>query len=88
MDSVETWLVKFSPPKTESLIISNKAHLAEHPPIHMNGSVFNEVSHHKHVGIMLSKDLSWHKHISQSINQSSLFTTNTGISSYLHKKWH
>ena len=60
----KTWLVRFSPPKTESLIISNKTNLAEHPPIHMDGSVLNEVSHHKHVGIILSKDLSWHKHIS------------------------
>ena len=29
----KTWLVKFSPPTTESLIIiSNKAHLEKHPP--------------------------------------------------------
>jgi hypothetical protein len=66
----KTWLVKFSPPKTESLIISNKTHLAEHPPIHMDGSVLNEVSHHKHVGIILSKDLSWRKHISSIENKA------------------
>ena len=59
----KTWLVKFSPPKTESLIISNKTHLEEHPPLSMEGSVLKEVTHHKHVGIILTKDLSWHKHI-------------------------
>ena len=59
----KTWLVTFSPPKTESLMISNKAKLTAHPPIHMDGSVLNEVTHHKHVGIILSKDLSWHRHI-------------------------
>ena len=59
----KTWLVTFSPPKTESLVISNKANLTAHPPIHMDGSVLNEVTHHKHVGIILSKDLSWHIHI-------------------------
>ena len=59
----KSWLVKFSPPKTESLIISNKSNLAEHPPIHMDGSALKEVTHHKHVGIILSRDLSWHNHI-------------------------
>lgn len=58
-----TWLVKFSPPKTESLIISNKRHLEEHPPIRMEGSVIQEVTHHKHVGVTLSRNLSWHEHI-------------------------
>jgi hypothetical protein len=66
----KTWLVRFSPPKTESLIISNKTHLAEHPPIQMDGNVLYEVSNHKHVGIILSKDLSWHKHISSIENKA------------------
>jgi len=57
----KTWLVRFSPPKTEFLIISNKTNF-----VHMHGSALNELSYHKHVGIILSKDLSWHKHISSS----------------------
>ena len=59
----KTWLVKFRPPKTESLIIYNKTHLEEHPPLGMEGGVLKEVTHHKHVGIILNKDLSRHKHI-------------------------
>ena len=31
----KTWLVTFSPPKTETLIVSNKCHLESHPTIHM-----------------------------------------------------
>ena len=31
----KTWFVKFSPPKTESLIISNKTHLEETSPLSM-----------------------------------------------------
>ena len=29
----------------------------------MDDSVLKEVTHHKHVGIILTEDLSWHKHI-------------------------
>ena len=47
----------------ESIIISNKTHIEEHPPSSMEGSVLKEVTHHKHVGIILTKDLSWHKHM-------------------------
>ena len=38
----KTWLVMFSPPKAESLVISNKANLTAHPPMHMDGSVLKE----------------------------------------------
>jgi hypothetical protein len=62
-DWANTWLVKFSPPKTESLIISNKRRLHEHPPIYMDGSVLREVTKHKHVGVTLSRNLAWHDHI-------------------------
>ena len=55
--------MKFSPPKTEYLIISNKPHLEEHPPLSMEGGVLKEITHHKHVGIILTKDLSWQKQI-------------------------
>ena len=60
----------FNHHQSNTRVISNKTHLAEHPPIHMDGSVLNEVSHHKHVGIILSKDLSWRKHISSIENKA------------------
>jgi hypothetical protein len=60
----KSWLVTFSPPKTEALIISTKPRIEEHPPLHMDGSILKEVLYHKHVGITISRDLSWHRHIS------------------------
>ena len=64
------WLVSFSPPKSESLIISNKSRLEEHPPIYMDGRMITEVTHHKHVGVTISRDLSWQKHIGSIVTRS------------------
>ena len=66
----KTWLVTFSPPKTETLIVSNKCHLESHPTIHIDGNPLTEVHFHKHVGVTLSRDLSWHRHISSVSNKA------------------
>ena len=55
------WLVTFSPPKTEELLISNKAP-RNHPPLHLNNERITEVKHHKHLGVYLSHNLGWTKH--------------------------
>jgi hypothetical protein len=57
------WLVKFSPDKTKSLIISNKPNTAEHPPCCLNDDVIMEVTEYKHLGIIFSHDLSWTLHL-------------------------
>ena len=59
----ETWLVKFNPDKTESLLISSKTSGPTHPPVFMLNQEINEVDKHKHVGIVLSGDCSWHHRI-------------------------
>ena len=59
----EKWLIKFSAPKTKSMFISKKRHPVPVPPLVMNGSVLEEVETFKHLGVTLSKDLSWNKHI-------------------------
>ena len=59
----ETWLVKFNPGKTESLLISRKTSRHIHPPVFMLNQEINEVDKHKHLGIVLSGDCSWHYHI-------------------------
>jgi hypothetical protein len=64
----QKWLVKFSPTKTESLIISKKQNLDNHPPLYLDGHVILEAKHHKHLGIILSQDLSWNEHISNIIS--------------------
>lgn len=59
----ETWLVTFNPSKSESLLISRKNIKPAHPPLKMNSETIKEVPHHKHLGIFLSNDGTWHQHI-------------------------
>ena len=57
------WLVTFNPMKTESLLFSRKTTQPTHPNIYMNNVQINEVSTHKHLGVVFSKNCSWHEHI-------------------------
>ena len=59
----DTWLVKFNPTKSESMIISRKINKPIHPPLNMFNVMIPTVDVHKHLGILLSKDGSWHNHI-------------------------
>ena len=56
------WLVKFNPLKTESLLISRKTNTV-HPPVFMQDQQIKEVESHIHLGVILSNDCSWQKHI-------------------------
>ena len=62
-DWAHKWLVTFNPLKTESLTISRKINKPYHPPLYMSGTQINEVNNHKHLGIYLSNDCTWHNHI-------------------------
>ena len=57
------WLVKFNPGKNESFVVSLKTDKPVHPPLFMLNEQIKEVQCHKHLGIYLSTDCSWHKHI-------------------------
>ena len=57
------WLVTFNPSKTESLLISRKTNKDRHPPIFMQNHKEVEVDSHKHLGVVLPSDCSWHQHI-------------------------
>ena len=57
------WLVSFNPTKTESLFISRKTLPPFHPPLTMFNQHISEVPVHKHLGILLSNDCTWHSHI-------------------------
>ena len=59
----EKWLVTFNPSKSESLIVSRKRLRQPHPPLTMLGEQIPEVQEHKHLGVFLSNDCSWHSHI-------------------------
>lgn len=58
-----TWLVSFNPTKTEALLISRKLNRPDHPPIFMQNHLISEVDTHKHLGLFLSNDCTWHEHI-------------------------
>lgn len=60
----ESWLVKFNPSKTESLLISRKINRVAHPPVFMLNQQIQEVEAHKHLGLFFANDCSWHQHIS------------------------
>ena len=71
----ERWLVKFNAKKkkTEALLISWKVNKFVHPPLTMNNEIITEVSYHKHLGIFLSSDGTWHEHINYK------FTSRTSL---------
>lgn len=66
----ETWLVKFNPSKSESLLVSRKSARNVHPPLFMNNQIIPEVTSHKHLGIFLAKDGTWHEHIDFIISKA------------------
>ena len=57
------WLVTFNPNKSESMLISKKRNPQIFPPLSMDGQPITDVSDHKHLGLLLSNDCSWHTHI-------------------------
>ena len=59
----ETWLVKFNPTKTAFLLISRKLIKPVHPSLYMLNQHIKEIDNHKHLGIHLSNDGSWHTHM-------------------------
>ena len=61
----EKWLVTFNPNKTETLTITRKLHTHYHPPLYMNNTVIQEVNTHKHLGIIFSRNGTWHEHITE-----------------------
>ena len=68
-DWATRWLVTFNPSKTESMIISRKRSIANHPSLVMNNQQIQEVESHKHLGLIFSKDGTWHGYINSIINK-------------------
>ena len=61
----DQWLVKFSPSKTKLLTCSYRP--KEHPDIKFAKVTLADVECHKHLGLTLSRNLSWTSHISNII---------------------
>ena len=59
----EEWIVKFSSPKTKTMYISRRNVNDQKPQLKMDGVAIDETTTHKHLGVILSEDLSWKDHI-------------------------
>ena len=57
------WLVNFNAKKTEAMTTTRKINKPLHPPLIMNNTIINQVTEHKHLGLDISNDGSWQKHI-------------------------
>jgi hypothetical protein len=65
------WLVLFSPPKTKALTLSLKPIDPGYQPLEMGNSVLSDVNEHKHLGITLTKNVSWSSHIANTCASAS-----------------
>ena len=59
------WLVDFSAPKTDAMVMTRKRIKPDHPPLFMDNVQIKEVDRHRHLGITFSSDLNWHNHITE-----------------------
>lgn len=64
------WLVSFNPTKTECLTISNKVKKPFHPSLIFNDVHLKEVETHKHLGVILSSNLSWNLHVDETVKKN------------------
>lgn len=57
------WRVTINPGKTKSMTFSAKRIKPRHPMLYFNNETIEIVSNHKHLGVILSSNLSWRAHI-------------------------
>ena len=62
-DWANKWLVSFNSSKSVSLLITNKRSMNHHPAVYLAGKQIAEVKKHKHLGVTLTRDLSWSTHL-------------------------
>ena len=60
---VRTVVGKFQPEKNETLIISKKITEIEHPHLYMNNQTLQNVTKHKHLGLIIPNNCFWNEHI-------------------------
>ena len=57
------WLVKFNPAKTDVMFFTLNKNTHVRPSIFFQNTQLNYVQTHKHLGVTLSEDGTWHQHI-------------------------
>ena len=66
----DQWLVSFNPSKTKALLFTRRSNRPLHPPLHMNNTIIEEVTTHRHLGVTLSGTCSWHDHIRSVLSKA------------------
>jgi hypothetical protein len=64
------WLLTFSPPKTEDLLITNKKD-RPHPELRLDRQQTEKVDTHKHLDVHLTSDLTWTKHAEETAKKAN-----------------
>ena len=64
------WLIKFNPLKTEVMVISN-IHNDYDTELRYDENVLKIVENHKHLGVTISSNNKWSKHVDSIINSAS-----------------
>ena len=79
LETIAKWaklcFVTFNPSKSESLLISRKVNVPIHPPIFMHNQQLTEVTSHKHLGLHISKDCTWHEQIEYTLSNPAVGET-------------
>ena len=57
------WLMSLNASKTRTITISNKATLGRYDSIILNGEQLEEVMDHSHLGLRITNNLSWNRHV-------------------------
>ena len=57
------WLVTFNASKTLSMIFSRKSNPVHHPSLFMNGTIIEETTRHKYLGLTFSSTCTWTDHV-------------------------
>jgi hypothetical protein len=65
------WHVDFSPPKTEELLVTRKRVIVDHPQALLDSVPIKRVDSHKHLGLIITKDLTWKDQITESIDKAN-----------------
>ena len=69
-DWSQKWLVSFNPTKTKSMIISKKRIPLVYPNLFFKHEIVENVTEHKHLGLIVRSDLTWSSHINSLVTKS------------------
>ena len=66
------WHMTLNAEKTEVLTISTKRNKLAYPDLLLDGVVLSEVTSHKHLGLTISSDMTWNKHVDRVCKSAGL----------------